>query len=162
MKTNLFQSTFVVSKILFTGMLLLLLCNNVQAQNNETTELSKVNLYTDFGFHLAGQATINFEQQIYSGEKVTWYGRAGVGAAAILMVSGGPGALGGITMLTGKGNRHFEINGGAFIGKDIELDKTFVYPLIDFGYRYQKPEGGFIFKAKVGFLGVGIGLGYAF
>jgi hypothetical protein len=35
-------------------------------------------------------------------------------------------------------------------------------PLIDVGYRYQKPDRGFIFKAKIGILGVGFGVGYAF
>lgn len=108
------------------------------------------------------QASVNLEGQIYSGEKLTWYGRGGLGFAGIVMVKGGPGISGAVTMLTGKGNKHFEINGGAFIGKDNELNDIFVLPLIDFGYRYQKPEGGFIFRAKAGFLGIGIGLGYAF
>jgi len=31
---------------------------------------------------------------------------------------------------------------------------------IDVGYRYQKPEGGFIFKAYVANIGVGVGFGY--
>jgi hypothetical protein len=35
-------------------------------------------------------------------------------------------------------------------------------PLIDVGYRYQKPDRGLIFKAKIGILGVGFGVGYAF
>ncbi|RIH64546.1 hypothetical protein D1164_14415 [Mariniphaga sediminis] len=162
MKPYLFHSSFNANIILFIGILLLLLCNQSEARITTATELSKVNLYADFGFHFAGQASINLERQIYSGEKTTWYGRGGVGTAGIIMANGGFGALGAITMLTGKGNKHFEINGGTFIGKDTEHDEIFVYPLIDFGYRYQKPEGGFIFKAKLGFLGIGIGLGYAF
>jgi hypothetical protein len=35
-------------------------------------------------------------------------------------------------------------------------------PILDLGYRYQKQDGGFLFKAKVGILGIGFGLGYAF
>ena len=127
------------------------------------TKLSKVNLYADCLIPFVVQASINLEGQIYSGEKLTLYGRGGVGIAGILMSeSGGPGMLGAVTMLTGKENKHFEINCGAFVGKHTEQDNLFVYPLIDFGYRYQKPEGGFIFRAKAGLLGIGIGLGYAF
>ncbi|MDX1283768.1 MAG: hypothetical protein R3182_02085 [Draconibacterium sp.] len=162
MKTHLVQSSLKVNRLLFIAILLMFFCNKAEAQSKEVTELSKVNLYADFGFHLAGQVTANFEYQIASGEKVTWYGRAGAGAAGVVMAVGGPGVLGAVTMLTGKGNKHFEINGGAFVGKDVEQDDIFVFPLIDFGYRYQKPEGGFIFRAKAGLLGVGIGLGYAF
>ncbi len=162
MKSHLFYSSLNACKILFMGMLLYFLCNKAEAQSTESTALSKINLYADFGGHFGSQASINLEGQIYSGEKLTWYGRGGLGAAGIIMATGGPGILGAVTMLTGKGNKHFEMNGGAFIGKDIEQNDMFVFPLIDFGYRYQKPEGGFIFRAKAGFLGIGIGLGYAF
>jgi len=162
MKSHPIYSLLITDRIFFIGMLLIFLTSITEAQSTESTTLSKINVYADFGGHFAGQASINLEGQIYSGEKVTWYGRGGLGASGIIMAVGGPGILGAITMLTGKGNKHFEINGGAFIGKDIEQDEIFVLPLIDFGYRYQKPEGGFIFKAKAGFLGIGIGLGYAF
>ncbi len=162
MKPRIACSLTNICKIIFIGGLLFSLYGKAIAQKTEPTRLSKINLYSDLGGHIAGQASINIEGQIYSGKKITLYGRGGLGVAGILMATGGPGILGGITMLTGKGNNHFEINGGAFIGKDLELDNIFVFPLIDFGYRYQKPEGGFIFRTKVGFLGIGIGLGYAF
>lgn len=161
MKTTLFFSGAYKGSI-FIIFILLTVCYHGEAQKTELETPSKVVVYADAGGHFAGQVSVNFEGHIYSGEKVTWYGRGGVGASGVLMALGGPGALGGITMLTGKGNKHFEINGGAFIGKDIEQDEVFVLPLIDFGYRFQKPEGGFIFRAKAGLLGVGIGLGYAF
>lgn len=140
--------------------LLFLLINTTHAQNAEQTTMGKTNLYLDAGFHLAGQASINIENQIYTGEKVTWYGRFGLGAMGIIMVNGGPGGLAGFTMLTGKNNNHFEINAGGFIYYGDRGVAAF--PLIDLGYRFQKPEGGFIFKAKGGLLGIGIGLGYAF
>lgn len=122
-----------------------------------------MNLYAEASAFPGMQASINLEKRISSGEKVTWYGRVGGGVAGIMMSeTGGPGMLVAVTMLTGKENNHFEINGGAFFGKSTEKDNMYFLPLIDFGYRYQKPEGGFIFKAKAGFLGIGIGLGYAF
>ncbi|MCU4157053.1 hypothetical protein J1N10_13770 [Carboxylicivirga sp. A043] len=134
----------------------------LNAQNKGGGTLNKINLYADFGGHMAGQASLNMEIQIHSGEKLSWYGRGGVGAAGVIMATGGPGGLGAVTMLSGKGNRHFEINGGVFVGNDYEQNELFLLPLLDFGYRYQKPEGGFIFRVKAGILGVGIGLGYAF
>lgn len=150
------------SKLIVIGLLSLIICDYAGAQDTESTSLSKFNIYADLGGHFGAQASLNFEGHIYSGEKSTWYARGGLGAAGIIMATGGPGVLAGVTMLTGKENKHFELNAGAFVGKDFEQDNMYVFPLIDLGYRYQKPEGGFIFKAKLGFLGIGIGLGYAF
>lgn len=100
--------------------------------------------------------------RLYSGNKVTLYGKAGGGFGGVLLLTGGPGGLAAITMLTGKNNNHFELNGGAFIGYDNYYNDMFYLPILDLGYRYQKPEGGFLFKAKVGISGFGFGLGYAF
>lgn len=162
MKTSQISPLSYICKIFSISILTMFLCKSVTAQSIEPASLSKINLYADFGGHIAGHATINIEGQIYSGEKLTWYARGGVGGAGVLMAVGGPGISGAVTMLTGKGNRHFEINGGAFVGKDLEQNNVFAFPLLDFGYRYQKPTGGFIFMAKAGILGVGIGFGYAF
>lgn len=162
MKSHLLKSSLYAIKIIFICIFSLFLNNKIVAQSIEETTLSKVNLYADIGAHFGAQASINIESQIYSGNKLTWYARGGIGASGVIMATGGPGGLAAITMLTGKGNKHFELNIGAFVGKDIELEHIYVWPLIDFGYRYQKPEGGLIFKVKVGFLGLGIGLGYAF
>lgn len=149
--------SFII-RIVFLGVLSLCLNNKVLAQ----TEMSKVNLYTSIGAVPGIEALVNIEYRIYSGEKITWYGKAGVGFEGILLLSGGPGYLGGITMLTGKGNNHFDLSGALFFGYDSYYEDNILLPNLDLGYRYQKPNGGFIFKAKVGFLGIGIGLGYAF
>jgi hypothetical protein len=159
MKSNLISRSLVAGKIVCLGLLSLFLSIHSAAQDTKTTKLSNINLYVDAGFLIGAQASINFEKRISSGEKVTWYGRAGIGYAGVIMVGGGPGGLAAITMLTGKGKNHFEANGGIFY---VYSDDLSVLPLIDVGYRFQKPQGGFIFKAKAGFLGIGIGLGYAF
>jgi hypothetical protein len=78
------------------------------------------------------------------------------------MISFEPIGLATITMLTGKRNSHFELNTGTFIVSDSDDTNSGVYPLLAMGYRYQKPSGGFVFKTKIGILGLGIGLGYAF
>jgi hypothetical protein len=162
MKLEQFNSTKFIVRVVFIGLMSLTFTTYLKAQITEDVKLSKVNLYADAGLHIAAQASINLEGQIYSGKKTTWYGRAGVGTAGVIFGSSGPGGLAAITMLTGKGNNHFEMNGGAFIGKGTYYRDVFVFPLLDLGYRYQKPAGGFIFRAKAGFLGIGIGLGYAF
>jgi hypothetical protein len=86
----------------------------------------------------------------------------GGGFGTIFLSLGGPGGLAAITMLTGKNNKHFELNGGVFVVIASRDFNMFYFPILDLGYRYQKPEGGFLFKAKVGISGIGIGLGYAF
>jgi hypothetical protein len=162
MKTEQSSSIKYVIRIVLIGLIFLAFYSNTEAQMTEQIKLSKVNLYADAGLHLAAQASINLEGQFYSGKKTTWYGRVGVGTAGVIFGSSGPGGLGALTILTGKGNNHFEVNGGAFIGNDSYYSDSFVFPLLDLGYRYQKPAGGFIFRAKAGFLGIGLGLGYAF
>lgn len=140
---------------------LFLCCHSLlQAQSIEQQQLRKNNVYLDATIAIFTQVSINYERQIHSGEKVTWYGRFGVGEAAQLSGESGAGGLGAITMLTGKKNGHLELNIGAFVGKN--LNNTFMHPLINIGYRYQKPKGGFIFRANVGIIGVGLSLGYAF
>ena len=38
----------------------------------------------------------------------------------------------------------------------------FVFPIFNLGYRYQKPEGGFIFRANAGIISLGLSFGYVF
>ncbi len=70
----------------------------------------------------------------------------------------------GLSMLTGKNNHHFEMGAGAFIGLwEIGYGATLgAFPLINLGYRFQKPEGGLIWKVKAGTTGIGAGVGWAF
>ncbi|MCK5441322.1 MAG: hypothetical protein KAJ23_05495 [Maribacter sp.] len=166
--TKLAQETTsqLLLKIALATALFLCFQGIARAQSIEQNELSKNSVYLDTGIGFGGQVSFNYERQIYSGEKVTWFGRLGAGAAYKWTsnddVSLGPGGLAALTMLTGKGNNHFELNAGTFIVSDSDKNNSGVYPLLDAGYRYQKPGGGFIFKTKIGILGLGIGLGYAF
>jgi hypothetical protein len=125
-------------------------------------DLSKENIYAEAHIGLFTELGLNYERQIYSGEKISWYGRLGGGRGGIiddLDDYGGWGGLGAITMLTGKYNNHFELNAGAFIGNE---GYTFIFPIFNVGYRYQKPEGGFIFRANAGIISLGLSFGYAF
>jgi hypothetical protein len=133
---------------------------SANAQSSEENEMPKNSIYFDMGLIPGYHAFVNYERNFYEGKKVSWYGRMGAGYGGFLLSSGGFGALGAVTMITGKKNSHFELSTGFFRGKG--FGDTFTLPIIDVGFRYQKPEGGFIFKTKVGILGVGFGLGYAF
>jgi hypothetical protein len=158
LRAKQFQIPSFFIKIVLLGILSLWFNSKLLAQ----TELSKVNLYASLGAVPGAEALANVEFRLHSSENLTWYGRTGFGLGGIIMGSGGPGILGAITMLTGKGNNHFEVGGGAFFGIDDYYKDPFVLAHLDLGYRYQKPSGGLIFKAKAGILGLGVGLGYAF
>ena len=126
-------------------------------------DLSKENIYAEAHIGLFTEIGLNYERQIYSGGKISWYSRLGGGYGLIIhdifSTTEGWGGLGAITMLTGKYNNHFELNAGAFIGNG---GYTFIYPIFNVGYRFQKPDGGFIFRANAGIVSLGLSFGYAF
>jgi hypothetical protein len=68
--------------------------------------------------------------------------------------------------IEGSGNNHFEADLGArytFYSKESDKDRSPYFPVINFGYRYQRPDGkGLIFRAFIGYSGIGIGVGKAF
>ena len=121
-----------------------------------------------------------YYEQFKLGEKLSWYYRVGAGYGAdIFNNKSGLGGLGGITVLTGKKNHHIELSMGSFLGVNkvigaLYYDSTnneyfrevhyeaFIFPFFDWGYRYQKPSGGFIFRANTSLFGLGISFGYAF
>ena len=153
-------------------------------QNEQITkiDLAKNNIYAEAHLGLFTKVVMNYEWQIYSGEKVSWYGRLGGGYGLIMNFSSTPngwGGLGGVTMLTGKKNNYFELNTGFFLGSNKLIGasyydninneyyrsvkyEAFIFPFFDMGYRYQKPSGGFIFRANASLVGLGISFGYAF
>ena len=147
-----------------------------QNEPNTKIDLPKNNVYAEAHFGLFIQGVMNYEKQIYSGEKISLYGRLGGGYGGILVWMGdfGWGGLGAITMLTGKKNNHFELNGGCFLGiakghwdystngGPLEFYYAFPVPIFNVGYRFQKPEGGFIFRANAGLISLGLSFGYAF
>jgi len=156
-------------KKLFLVFVTLLSCNSlVLAENYGYPGTSKFNVHIDFGTLLyTNSASVNLERHLvssYSG-KTHLYARAGYGYAGLASYAGGKGGLGALTLLTGSNKHHFELVCGVFMGNDSDYSTSndfFALPIVDVGYRYQKPGRSFIFRSKVGFLGLGIGLGYAF
>lgn len=124
------------------------------------TKLSNNATFAAASVGIVSYGTLNYERKIYSGAKVNWYGRLGAGAAINPNSQTGFGGLAAITLITGKKNNHFETSLGVF--RSVGATSSFVYPVLDIGYRYQKPEGGLLFRTHVGLLSVGVGLGFAF
>ena len=171
-------------KKIFTILILIPVLLFGQNEPNTKIDLPKNNIYAEAHFGLFIQGVMNYEKQIYSGEKISLYGRLGGGYGGILVWMGdfGWGGSGAITMLTGKKNNHFELNAGCFlgfqkvsrkifVGRDASYNMIiehevsyypFVVPIFNVGYRYQKPDGGFIFRANAGILSLGLSFGYAF
>ena len=136
-----------------------------QNEPNTKIDLSKKNIYGELHVGLFSQGVMNYERQIFSGKTVSWYGRLGGGYGGWLepfSAEYGWGGLGAITMLTGKKNNHFELNAGGFLGFEDTYNEAFIFPIFNVGYRYQKPEGGFIFRANAGIISLGLSIGYAF
>jgi hypothetical protein len=112
---------------------------------------------------LINSVFVNLEVRIASSqsEKMHWYIRGALGSTHMLYF--GSGEMGeegasilALTLLTGEANHHFDTSAGI-----CQIDGM-ALPFIDLGYRFQKPEGGLLFRGKVGILGVGVGLGLAF
>ena len=130
---------------------------------------TKNNVYAEAHLGLFTQGVMNYERLFSSGDKVNWYSRLGAGwgfngIGGLFESRYGVGGLGAITMITGKRDGHFELNMGAFIGDENGPSDRgkFLFPILNIGYRYQKPIGGFIFRANAGFPSLGISFGYAF
>ncbi len=153
------------------------LTNTVHAQAPEIQKESKLNVYLDFGTNiLISSALINAEYNIFrnADRSLRLYARFGVGYATNFFGYGahGPGVLPGLTMLIGEKNHRFQAGAGGFFGAPLApglyhetlrlRERPFFIPDLHMGYRYQRPEGGLIFIAKGGVLGIGMGLGYAF
>lgn len=140
--------------------LLFVLTIKVSAQ--ESDNLSKVNFYAEIGPVIYGTPfSVNLETPIKRFDRSQLLVRGGFGYGGVFFGSTGWGGLSTLTLLTGSGNHHFETVGGLFLGDD-EFDGLFGLAIFDLGYRYQKPEGGFIFRGKIGVVGIGISLGYSF
>jgi len=130
-------------------------------------KIGKLNIYVDGGtFLIINSVFINVETHLTSSKsnQLHLYFRGSYGD--VTLFSGGSGTssfhrnpqtvVSALTILTGKGSHHFDSSLGVFLRDDSIL------PFLDLGYRFQELDGGIIFRGKIGFLGLGVGLGYSF
>ena len=125
--------------------------------------LSNLSLYVDGGTFGVGYSTFfNVEKYLSSSksDKIHLYFRGSYGDVRFL---GGGSSFkntqtigGSITMITGRGNHHFDSSTGL-----LYRDQSML-PFLDLGYRYQQLGGGIILKGKIGLFGLGFGVGYSF
>ncbi|MFK7921713.1 MAG: hypothetical protein AB8H47_07130 [Bacteroidia bacterium] len=131
--------------------------------------------YGGSGWTLAGAvATINYEWEVYQTSDGLFSARVRTGIGGLgEVILGSPLAISG---LVGRHQHHLDMSLGAFIGFIETTGSLFndtkpfgiygatlvAWPIIEAGYRYQRPEGGLLFRAKVGTAGLGVGLGWAF
>lgn len=130
---------------------------------------------------ITGNYSVNYERNVYEGKRFKYLINVGYGGwytlsnSLIIASSSIPISM---NCLTGIGNNHFEINVGMQIlpnktwkrindnGVDQDGDpyynKAKASPIFNLGYRYQRIQGGLIFRSFIGVGGVGIALGYAF
>lgn len=141
-----------------------------------------VQLSAGFGGYF-GAYNVNYERlliQFEDNSLVGLWGKVGLGEYAVIYDLGGPYQHVSLGLLGGRKKSHFELNfGGArmydkrgFEGYwKIQYPSTapkkanYVQwnPVGSMGYRYQKPDGNFVFRTGLGYPeGVFIGLGVAF
>ncbi len=99
--------------------------------------------------------SINYDRILKEKEKSAWVGRIGITYAP--PPDQGPGILAELNLLLGSSNHHFELGAGStyyylFNKKDETLsnpDISLLFFTTRIGYRFQKKEGGFLFRAAL-------------
>ena len=116
---------------------------------------------------------MNYEKLLLKQSHYYIYGKIGVGYGAIggndISITGMQLPI-SLNILNGASNNHFEVNLGARTFFDIPFDKVnsnvdhgfFIYPIVNLGYRYQQPNGKFLFKVLGGTDGISVGIGMTF
>ncbi|SFT74005.1 hypothetical protein SAMN05216474_2066 [Lishizhenia tianjinensis] len=106
-------------------------------------------------------ATGFYERTLSYNGRLRTFAKVGVGGYALWGI-GGVYGMGHLGLLTGANNNHLELSAGynRFFTGDLQGD----YPLSGtMGYRFQKPDGLFIFRTGVSFPeAVYLGLGFSF
>ncbi len=116
-----------------------------------------------------GMASLNYERALLFNDRHRLSINAGFGGWYLVPV---PREYSGLSVplsfnfMEGSGNNHFEADLGiryTFYNEQSDTDRSPLFPILNFGYRYQRPDGkGLIFKAFIGYTGIGIGVGKAF
>ena len=117
---------------------------------NDTT-LSKNNLFGTAGSVIGyGGISVNYARYISYVETIhtSLWVRLSAGKTYSLVIGGFSFQQLSVSALTGRKNNHFEAAAGLL---RFHWDRFDIAPAGNLGYRYQKPEGGFIFRAGIAF-----------
>ena len=169
-----------MQKIIITIFLLIIVSYSTNAQSEEKTEPSKVIFSLDAStWFVSGGVTYNADVLLYDPKesRYQFYGKFGYfnGYSLRLIFESGDldGFYGGFTFLEKMGNHYLEMNFGIYHLEETKIITSFfdepkifenkkLYPMIRLGYRYQHPTNGLVIKTNIGYMGFGVGVGYAF
>ena len=116
-----------------------------------------------------GMYSVNYERVLLNTQLLNININAGVGGWYVNKISetaSGYSLPASFNNLVGKGNHFLEVDVGVrytFLNEQSDTNISPFYPIINIGYRYQKQNGrGLIFRAFIGYSGIGVGIGKAF
>ncbi|MDW3197131.1 MAG: hypothetical protein R8G66_32435 [Cytophagales bacterium] len=148
----------------------------VHAQDQEVLPRSKHRVSAELGSYLfVNSLTLNYEPTLFESDAQNFRinGRMGLGLGFVLGFDGNhgiSGVLGGVTLDFGKRNNHFLLSTGMILSDNfneiddisVQFDRLGTAPLMEMGWRFEKPTGGVTYKIAGGTLGLSVGIGYAF
>ena len=153
----------LATTLMFITLLVLTINGNAQGVDSSLkTDRNTINAYIGLF-----DANINYERNIIQSVKSHSNLRVGLGYAMLFNAGEGTYFNTAFVHLIGKGSSHLEIDLGLkyMLTNSIE-DPDFsdiLIPDIFFGYRYEKPSGGFIFRFGLNYPTiVNLGMGYKF
>jgi len=125
------------------------------------TVFTEIQVSGTYGIWLAG--SLNYSRIMTDPSKKFNLEFRGGFSRWIAWAAKGYGFTGTINLLYGKGSSHLELDlGGGFLFEP-QTSYEHLLPIINIGYRYQKPPGHFLFKITAGSWGFGnLVLGYSF
>ena len=147
----------MLKKVLLTGLLVFLTILVYCQDNTASTEKLKINksaLYGGLGITpVYGHITVNYEYMFAQRpDKAFKYRGVRVGSGMYqYFADASLNTIISYMCLTGTENKHFELGLGVSYMHFTTLERRYIAPAPNAGYRYQKPDGKFIFRTGIGF-----------
>ena len=147
------------------------ICLNSISQDTMNVRRAKNSFHVDGATLLyVGMYSANYERTIFQTTMLKVNANAGIGGWYWTTISqsykGNYSFPFSLNILLGSGNNYFETDLGArytAVREGSSNNKPPFFPIINLGYRYQRPDGkGLIFRSFIGLTGIGIGVGKAF
>lgn len=159
MKKKIFNTLFFAAFSLFA------ICQR-QSDDKEKFKIKTSTIYGSLGITpLYGHVSTNFELMFVERPDKVFIKR-GVRVGTGIYQYFDDASLNSIisyTCLTGAEKNHFELGVGVAYMHFLTRSANYLLPAPNIGYRYQKPEGNFIFRSGLGFPELlYVGLGYLF
>jgi len=161
---------FFIYRLIFCTILSGISLNSI-SQDTISVRMAKNSIHAEGAtLFYVGMYSVNYERTIFQTTILKVNANAGIGGWYWTTISqsykGNYSFPVSFNFLLGSGNNYFETDLGArytAVRKGSANSKPPFFPIINLGYRYQRPDGaGLIFRSFIGLTGIGIGLGKAF